>query len=170
MKISQILQFCSRDLLMQLMRYFLNFLISDDYYDYLSKGTTKYIQIYNYIDHNLQAIISASIGFPLTLFVPLSFFIISKKNRIVIKNDLKFLWKKLRCNRRIATIDVALSNDVSNHVGNRNQKIIIPARVVWVSDLRILQYLSWINYFYVSGILYLQSLFFQRSSVISEYR
>jgi len=138
-QISQILQFSSRNLWMEFMGYFLNTMISDDDYYYLSKDTTKLIQIYENADCNLQALISASISLPLTLFIPLSFFIISKKNRTLIVKDFKFLWKKLRCNRCTATVDVVPNNDISSHVGNRNQQIVVPTRVAWISDL----YESW---------------------------
>ena len=104
-------------------------MISADYYDHLLNDATKYLKIFENIDYNLQAIISASISLPLTLFIPLSFFIVSKKNRKIIVKDLKFLWKKLRSNRRIVTVNVAPSNDVSSHVGSRNHQIVIPTRV-----------------------------------------
>ena len=49
------------------------------------------------VDKYLQFTISSTVNYTITLIVPFSFFMINKRNRRIVWEDLKRLWKFITC-------------------------------------------------------------------------
>ena len=78
---------------------------SDAYLEENSITFTK--EMADYVGMRIQALISSTVNYPITFIVPCSFFILSKKNRKMVFNDLKRLWKFIRCNHQNAITPVS---------------------------------------------------------------
>ena len=68
------------------------------------------MEMADYVGMRIETVISSTINYPITFIVPCSFFILSKKNRKMVFNDLKRFWKFIRCNHQNAIIPVSGSD------------------------------------------------------------
>ena len=77
---------------------------------YINSNSIKYTEeMADTVATIIQADLSAMVGYMIILTVPISFFVISKKNRRIIMNDLKRIWKIIRCDTNNAVVPVSRS-------------------------------------------------------------